>query len=158
MLTPTLFDVAAITGLSPIGDTFDPTAELRRSFDFSRPGFQNYMEDHFDKESDDVSNEEHIAFLTLWLSYYVFCPGSLQITKSYVSLAVQLISGKRISLGKLLLGSLYRSLGKATIQMKELHESNKALNISGPIWLLQLWLNATFEHVLGCPAFVEASP
>lgn len=57
MLTPTLFDVAAITGLSPIGDTFDPTAELRRSFDFSRPGFQNYMEDHFDKESDDVSDE-----------------------------------------------------------------------------------------------------
>lgn len=61
-------------------------------------------------------------------------------------------------MGKLLLASLYRALGKATMQMKLLHESNKALNISGPIWLLQLWLNATFEHVLGCPAAVEASP
>lgn len=158
MLTPTLFDVAAIIGLSPLGDTFDPTAELRHSFDFDRPGFQNYMEDHFDRESDDVSDQEHIAFLTLWLSYYIFFPGSLQIAKSYISLAIQLIGGKCISLGKLLLASLYRSLGKATTQMKELHESNKALNISGPIWLLQLWLNATFEHVLGCPASVEESP
>jgi len=25
MLTPTLFDVASITGLSPTGETFDPT-------------------------------------------------------------------------------------------------------------------------------------
>ena len=77
MLTPTFFDVAAITGLSPLGDTFDPTLELRHAFDFDRPGFQNYMEDHFDKDLDDVSDEEHIAFLTLWLSYYVFCPGLL---------------------------------------------------------------------------------
>lgn len=103
MLTPTLFDVAAITGLSPLGDFFDPTLELRHAFDFDRLGFQNYMEDHFDKESEEVSNEEHIAFLTLWLSYYVLCPGSLQIAKSYVLLAIQLHEGRRVSFGKLLL-------------------------------------------------------
>lgn len=158
MLTPTLFDVAAITGLSPLGDTFDPTLELRHAFDFDRPGFQNFMEDHFDKESDDVSDEEHIAFLTLWLSYYVFCPGSLQIAKSYVPLAIQLLEGRRVSMGKLLLASLYRALGRATMQLKLLHESNKALNIYGTVWLLQHWLNATFEHALGCPPAVEASP
>lgn len=154
---PTLFDVAAMTGLSPLGDPFDLTLETRHAFDFDRPGFQNYMEDHFDKESEDVSDEEHIAFLNLWLSYYMFCPGSLQIAKGYVPLAIQLLEGRHVSMGKLLLASLYRALGRATMQLKLLHETNKALNISGPVWLLQHWLNSTFEHALGCPPAVEVS-
>lgn len=102
MLTPTLFDVVAITGISPLGETFDPMLATRKMFDFDRPSLQNYLEDHFDKESDEVSDEEHITFLTLWLSYYLFCPSSLQIAKSYIALAIQLHEGKRISLGKLM--------------------------------------------------------
>lgn len=37
MLTPMLFDVAAITGLSPLGETFDPTLATRNTFDFDHP-------------------------------------------------------------------------------------------------------------------------
>lgn len=48
-----------------------------------------------------VSDEEHIAFITIWLSYYVFCPGSLQIAKSYISLVIQIHEGRQVSLGKL---------------------------------------------------------
>jgi acetyl-CoA carboxylase carboxyltransferase component len=33
MMTPTLFDVAAITGLSPVGDAYDP-AKTTQSIEF----------------------------------------------------------------------------------------------------------------------------
>lgn len=65
MLTPTLFDVEAITGLSPLGKTFDPTLPMKNTFTFNRASFHNYIEDHYDQESTKVSDEEHIAFLTL---------------------------------------------------------------------------------------------
>ena len=77
MLTPTFFDVAAITGLSPLCKTFDPTLPTENNFTFNHVSFQNYIEDHYDQDSIEVSEEEYIAFLTLWLSYYVFYPGSL---------------------------------------------------------------------------------
>ena len=93
MLTPTLFDVAAITGLSPLGETFDPTLATTNAFDFKRAGVQNYIEDHCGPDSEEVSDEEHIAFLTLWLSYYLFCSCSLQIAKSYIGLATQIHEG-----------------------------------------------------------------
>lgn len=117
MLTPTLFDVAAITDLSPLGKTFDPSYPTKTKFSFKRLSLKLYIIDHQVKDSDEVSNEEHIAFLTLWLSYYVFCPGSLQIAKSFIPLAIQLHEGRQISQGKLLLASLYHSLGLASLKL-----------------------------------------
>lgn len=35
--------------------------------------------------------------------------------------------------------------------LKILHSTSKALNLSGPMWLLQNWLNATFEYQLSYP-------
>lgn len=114
MLTPTLFNVVTITSLSPLGETFDPMLPTQATFLFIRTILQNYIEDYHNKDYFKVFNEEHIAFLTLWLSYYVFYHGSLQITKSYISLAIQIHEGRQVSLGKLLLASLYHSLGLAT--------------------------------------------
>lgn len=48
MLTPTFFDVAAITGLSPLGETFDPTLPTETTFSFSQAIFHNYIKDHHD--------------------------------------------------------------------------------------------------------------
>lgn len=107
MLTPTLFDVAAITGLSPLGDTFDQTLLTENTFTFGQANVLNYIEDHHNKDFVEVYDEEHITFLTLWLSYYVFCSGSLQIAKSYISLAIQIHEGRHILLGKLMLAFLY---------------------------------------------------
>jgi hypothetical protein len=148
---PTLLDVAAITGFSPLGETFDPNFLTKNTFSFNRASLQNYIEDHHDQDSAEVSDEEHITFLTLWLSYYVFYLGSLQIAKSYISLAIQIHEGRQVSLGKLLLASLYHSLGLETLKLKLLHSISKALNMSGLMWLLQHWLNATFENQLGYP-------
>lgn len=90
-----------------------------------------------------------VSFLTIWLSYYVFCLGSLHIAKSFIPLVIQLHEGRQISLAKLLLVSLYHSLGLSSLKLKLLHSTPKALNLSGPLWLLQHWLNATFEYKLG---------
>lgn len=94
MLTPNLFDMAAITGLLPMGEIFDPTLSTENTFSFGRASLLNYIEDHHNKDSAEVSDEEHIALLTLWLSYYVFYPRFLQIAKSYIALAIQIHEGR----------------------------------------------------------------
>lgn len=70
MLTLTLFDVAAITGLRPFGDDFDPNymTENTIGFDGNRATFTHYISDHHNKDTKEISDEEHIAFLALWLS------------------------------------------------------------------------------------------
>lgn len=88
MLMPTLFDVSTITGLRHISETFTPIVETINEFIFERFNFKNYITDHHKKNIEEVSDQEHIAFLTLQLSYYLFCLSSLQIAKKYVPLAI----------------------------------------------------------------------
>ncbi|KAI5419674.1 hypothetical protein KIW84_043731 [Lathyrus oleraceus] len=73
MLTPTFFDVASITSLRPIGETFDPNEsdEDTIKFDGNHARFSRYIEDYHVIDDDNVFNKEHIAFLSLWLSRYV---------------------------------------------------------------------------------------
>jgi len=97
MFTPTLLDVAAITGLKPTGDIFDPDiCESNITFYFKRATFDNYITDHHNTKTKDVSDEEHVSFLTLWLSMYVFCMRSIQVAKHYITLAYQLHEGKQV--------------------------------------------------------------
>lgn len=93
MLMPTLFNVEAIIGISPLGKTFDATQSIENKFSFKRPSLKLYIVDHHAKDSEEVSDKEYISFLTLWLYYYVFCPGSLQIVKSFIPLVIQLHEG-----------------------------------------------------------------
>jgi hypothetical protein len=73
MMTPTLFDVAAIIGLSPVGDTYDPTrASQNISFTSKEHTFSKYILENHIKDQEEVSDVEHVAFLTLWLSHYLF--------------------------------------------------------------------------------------
>lgn len=85
--------------------------------------------------------------MTYWLSRYVFCTRSFQLAKKYVPLATQLYEGRKICLSRLILFCLYESLGLAYEDLKNM-ENFDILHIGGPIWLLQLWLNATFEPSL----------
>jgi len=69
MLTPTLLDVVGLTGLKPTSYTFDPTDHGSKiSFDFTRLAYGNFIMDHRVITNDKVSDKEHIAFLTYWLS------------------------------------------------------------------------------------------
>ncbi|PNX60126.1 hypothetical protein L195_g060031, partial [Trifolium pratense] len=62
MMTPTLLDVAAIIGLSPIRDTYDPfKASDTIKFDFHNKSYSKYILEN-QKDDDEVSAEEHVAF------------------------------------------------------------------------------------------------
>lgn len=129
MLTPTLFDVAAITGLCPDGDDFDPTDLDKDTIDFddNHVGFNKYITDHHVDDNPEVTMEEYIAFLALWLSKCVFCCKSLKVAKRYLTLANQMHEERNINLGQLILGSLYIALGEATEALRNINPQDKFL-------------------------------
>ena len=72
---------------------------------------------------------------------------SLQVTKKILTLATQLHHGYNCCLDELILANLYESISNGVTQLKVI--GNRAsLLLSGPFWLLQIWLNATFESFL----------
>ncbi|XP_050897203.1 uncharacterized protein LOC127104024 [Lathyrus oleraceus] len=152
MITPTFLDIAAITGLKPTGKVFDCEAVAPVSLRFDvgdsrKPTYNNFI-DHHATSSGPMTTEEHVAFLTLWLSRFVFCSRSMQIAKHFALLATQLHQERDISLGQLILASLYDSLTKVVCQIKLLDpENSKKKNVlaHGPFWFLRLWINTTFS-------------
>lgn len=109
MVTPTLFDIVVITGLKPIGNTYDPDVESDEStaLSTSRDAYSTHIAHYHDKDTDTVSNVKHIAFLALWLSHCVFCSKSLQVAKKHLTLANQLHSGHDVCLSEMIMVSLY---------------------------------------------------
>lgn len=146
MLKPALFDVADITKIFPTCETFDPNEsdEDTINFDNNRVRFSWYIEEYHITDDKEVFGEEHIDFLALWLSRCIFCYRSLKVTKRYITLSNQIHEGKDVCLSKLILGSLYESLGLGTEDLRNIQPKDGLL-LFGPFWLLQLWLNATFE-------------
>src|SRR3954471_13965103 len=145
MITPTLFDVAAITGLRPIGETFDPNVLDVDTINFNEATvtYTAFIQQYHDQTNVEVSDVEHIAFLALWLSRCVFCSRSIQVAKRYLCMDNQLHDGKKLNLSELILGFLYENLSEAANLTKNFKSGT--LLYAGPFWLLQLWLNATFE-------------
>lgn len=152
MITPTLLDIAAITSLKPTGEVFDceAVAPISLRFDVGdsrKPTYNNFI-DHHATSSGPVTTEEHVAFLTLWLSRFVFCSRSMQIAKHFSLLATQLHQERDIALGQLILASLYESLSEVVCQIKLFDPKNskkKNVLVHGPFWFLQLWLNTTLS-------------
>lgn len=146
MVTPTLFDIATIIGLRPTGENFDPNESDKDTINFNINCaiFGKYIEDYHVTNIDEIFDEEHITFLALWLSRFIFCCKSLKVAKRYLTLVNQLHKGHDIFLSQLILGSLYKSLGLATEFLKNL-KPNDNLLLDGPYLLLQLWLNSMFE-------------
>lgn len=95
-----------------------------------------------------MSATEHTTFLTYWLSPYVFFSSSLQVAKKFIPLATKLHERKNVCLNKLVLCSLYESLAIASRDLKAQVCPKEIFLILGPIWLLELCLNATFEPSL----------
>lgn len=114
MLTSTHFDIGAITSFQPTREAFDPNDmnENIINFDTNRAIFTYYRSDHHNTKTNEVSDEEHIAFLELWLSYCIFCSKSLQVVKIFLTMANQLHVGHNICMSQLIMGLLYESLGE----------------------------------------------
>nr|KYP37371.1 hypothetical protein KK1_041441 [Cajanus cajan] len=150
-VSPTLLDIAAITGLTPLGDRFYPDVVEEEisikevSITWDKKTYLAFINAHVGQPGTPVSESEHISFLMYWLSACVFCTPSLQVPKYYYILAQALHLKKKICLSKLLLASLYACLDEAS---ESLSRESGPRNLSGPLWLLQLWLNAILENKL----------
>nr|KYP37769.1 hypothetical protein KK1_041013 [Cajanus cajan] len=90
---PTLLDIAAITGLKPLGDRYLPdTLEeeipmTETSIVWDKKTYSAFVSAHHGEKGTPVTDSEHIAFLLYWLSACVFCTPSLQVPKYYYTLA-----------------------------------------------------------------------
>jgi hypothetical protein len=147
MMTPTLFDVAAITGLRPTGATYDPAQSSDNiKLSYKSNAYSKFISEH-QKTDGDVDEQEHVAFLVLWLSQFVFCTRSLQVAKKFIPMAVQIHECQSFGLGSLILGALYEAMRSACENIKKTSSGSTFLGY-GPFWLLQLWLNATFTKEL----------
>ncbi|QHN92476.1 uncharacterized protein DS421_17g584050 [Arachis hypogaea] len=102
MITPTLLDVAAITGLPPLGEkiltTTRSTTGVEYAIDISFTTYQSFILNNKGQDGEAVSNNEHIAFLLYWLSGVIFCARSIQVEITYLPLAIMLAEGPTDSL------------------------------------------------------------
>jgi hypothetical protein len=106
-MTPTLLDVAMITGLdisSSCPSAFRlPEVPFKLSSKTECTNWGAYLNQHI-KTKGPVTEKEHTAFLNLWLEHFLFCGPSLAPTKNYLPLAYELAKGNTVGLGKLFLG------------------------------------------------------
>ncbi|RWR93809.1 Serine/threonine-protein phosphatase 7 [Cinnamomum micranthum f. kanehirae] len=80
---------------------------------------------------------EHVAFLSLWLSRYVFPTHPADtISRNVFSIAVRLAKGTRIALGSAVLASLYRDLG---LMKRNMDSDTPNSVVWSPFELLQKW-------------------
>jgi hypothetical protein len=60
---------------------------------------------------------EYRAILNMWLCRFIFCGKANEPTLNHIVMATHLAGGKRIPLGKCLLGSVYHMLHQTVTQM-----------------------------------------
>lgn len=154
MMSPTLLDLAALAGFRPHGiemhaSAFTPPPTVSLDLKFSKNGlsFNHFME--INRKSGPVDSQEHISFLLMWLCKFVFCVASHKVTKEYIYIAEVLAEGRPLALGTFVLSRLYRGLHSIT-------SNDMTVNVGGPFWLLQFWLQAYFPE-LG-PHFSSTGP
>lgn len=107
-------------------------------------GWSSYITSH--KKATTIADEkEHIAFLNMWLEKFIFYGSSCGPTINHQYLAEHLVAGGHIPLGKYLLGSTYYLMHQVSVQLLK----NELIDtISGPWWLIQLWLNLYLHKVV----------
>ncbi|KAK1699307.1 hypothetical protein QYE76_016004 [Lolium multiflorum] len=144
-MTPTLLDVAMITGLdiaSPSPSAFKlPKVPFTLSSKTECTSWGAYLRRYM-KTKGPVTEREHTAFLNFWLEHFIFCGPSLAPTKNYLSLAYELAKGTQLGLGKLFRGEVYRSLQLTSVKLF----SQKTVKTGGPWWFIQLWAQLYFQN------------
>jgi len=100
-----------------------------------------------------MSDREHIAFLNMWLDIYLFYGQACSPTSNYLVLAEKILGNSKNPLSKILLGALYSLLNRVS---QHLMQNENVPTITGPWWLLQLWLNLHL-HKLVAPELINLS-
>lgn len=94
-------------------------------------------------------NYEHVAFLSLWLSRFVF-PSLPEesIGKHVFPIAAHLSQGTRVALAPAVLAGLYKDL---TFLKQQTLCCIEEISVAGPFQLLQLWALERFQNILQVP-------
>jgi len=147
-MTITLADVYMLTGLRITG-SMQPyeylsagSKKLAKIADCT--GWAGYILNHVEDGSA-VSEREYVAFLNMWLERFIFCESSCGPTYNHKLMAEHLALGKNIPLKKYLLGSTYHLMYQVSAQLLK---NEQIQTISGPWWLIQLWLNLYMHKIV----------
>ncbi|RYQ85059.1 hypothetical protein Ahy_B10g104554 [Arachis hypogaea] len=145
MIGMSLLDVAAITGLPINSPDCTPDMQSKRQYNVVlTSSYSDFIAHNMGAEGTKITKNKHVAFLFYWLNAILFCSRSVQMSKFYLPLATLLHEGKALNLAKLLLGHIFEELGQIVCDLRD----NKIISTWGPLWLLQLWLNAVFENFM----------
>ena len=111
-------------------------------------GWTSYILNHI-RDGSIVDEREHVAFLNIWLEEFIFCGSSCGPTYNHKYMAERLVADNEIPLGiplrKYLLESAYHLMHQVSIQLLK---DEPVHTISGPWWLIQLWLNLYMHKIV----------
>nr|XP_016480680.1 PREDICTED: uncharacterized protein LOC107801805 [Nicotiana tabacum]XP_016480681.1 PREDICTED: uncharacterized protein LOC107801805 [Nicotiana tabacum] len=143
IMGPTVLDIVALTGLRPHGEDISAilcapksTFTLPKGEKGKRLSYGKFLE--LSMKKGDVTEDEHISFLIMWLSKYVFCNGSGRVTKECSELAIALAEGRKLAFAPFVLSHLYRGCRDLVLR--------RFGCAGGPFWILQLWLQSYFPE------------
>lgn len=134
MLSPTLFEVIAILGLSPTDFQYTPFVKLDDETVF--PSFWKVSINEFivsNQRTGAVTDSKHVAFLWCRLTYFVVCCKTMQMPRYFLPVAQYINEGQAISLGSLILAHLYEGLTEA---IKNMRNKGEIGILKGPFWFL----------------------
>ncbi|XP_045831471.1 protein MAIN-LIKE 2-like [Trifolium pratense] len=167
--TITLEDVMILGGFSVLGESVKlplssdllsieaKLIEIRRrmlkskSKKVSHNAWLKFFKEGLEEENCDLFNLEHVGFLCLWLSRFVFpsCSDSV-IDPRVFSIAIHLSQGKRMALASSVLASIYHNLSLLKEKLVSSSSSVKDFDVkvNGLFQLVQQWLFERFP-ILG---------
>ncbi|KAG7594749.1 Aminotransferase-like plant mobile domain [Arabidopsis thaliana x Arabidopsis arenosa] len=163
--TITLEDVMVLSGLSvlgsPVSATLDSSGEmimakLKKEWQtIKRIGKVSHVTqlawtDRFKNSGDEL---EHVAFLVLWLSYFVFPSRFHHICEPILSIAVHLSCGTRIALAPAVLAHLYADLSLLKTHIRGFSKSSTRgeIGLSALFKLVQVWTWERFRELQPSP-------
>ena len=85
-----------------------------------------------------MSDEEHLAFLTFWISHYLTCPPSYKVVKFDLPFAQALATDHVLPLGHFVLSQIYYGCFRLI--------SPNLVSWEGPLWILRLWVHLYFPQ------------
>ncbi|XP_023632549.1 uncharacterized protein LOC17899351 [Capsella rubella] len=160
--TITLEDVMLLSGFSVLGTPFfatldssgerilknlnDEWCEIRRRGNVSWVTQKTWM-DRFMNAGDEL---EHVGFLSLWLSYFVFPSTFPNVYQAVFPIAVHLSMGTKLALGPPVLAHLYADLA---LLQKHIKDSSKEdtvvanIGVTALFKLLQVWTWERFKEL-----------
>ncbi|KAL7171605.1 hypothetical protein ACSBR2_036296 [Camellia fascicularis] len=112
MISPTVHDVAHLTGLPILGLEISALLEpikvpFTLQIDLS---YTEFTKKYKGKLSSVVTDQERAVFYLIWLCQFLFCVPRYKITKEYLPLALRLQDGQAMALALYLFATLYKGM------------------------------------------------